>query len=77
MGDQDGLAIGFEEHEVGFPMSWKARPLAASGRWAMETRPLMELADDPPLRPRQPRLVWPWEDSAARSRRWCGGSGHR
>ena len=57
VGDQDGLAIGFEEHEVGFPMSGKARSLAASGRSAMETRPWMKLAGDPPLRPRQPRLA--------------------
>ncbi len=35
-----GLAIGFEEHEVGFPNVLGERPpLAASGRWAMETGP--------------------------------------
>jgi len=30
VGDQDGLAVGFEEHEVGFPMSWAG---AAVGRF--------------------------------------------
>jgi hypothetical protein len=57
VGDQDGLAIGFEEHEVGFPMSWEGPALAASGRSAMETTALDGARGDPPLRPRQPRLA--------------------
>ena len=31
VGDQDGLAIGFEEHEVGFPMSWEGPAVGGLG----------------------------------------------